>query len=129
MYTFEEHTGDIKIKIKAKGLCNILKELCKAISEITEGKGEKEEIIKEVIIEGNTLEDIIVGFGDELIFIMDTENITPIDVKECNIYKKDKLKVTLKVSFSNKKPNNILKAATYHDIKASENEAVIVFDI
>lgn len=128
-YEYLSHTADLAIKGYGKNLpelfLNIVQGMYKKITQNYRTKPESH------TIEGETTEDILVNFLNELIYIIETEKKVLQKIKFKKI-KKGKWEFSaLATPLLQEKIE--IKAATYHDLKIKKvnnhYEATVVFDI
>lgn len=99
-FEFLEHTADIKFKAYGKSLEEVFENSAKAIiNSVTDGKIKKKKIEK-IKINSNSLEGLMYGFLEEIIFFIETKGIVFAGVKEIKIDKKN-FKVSGEFFFDN----------------------------
>ena len=137
MYRLIDHTGDIGIEIKNKTIEGLLEDAILGLYAIflepikQEIRGERN-----IIIEYNDLEELLVEILNEMIFLFDTERIIFLRFKDLKI-SKGKLYGVFEYDIFDSKRYKVLsggvKAATYHNLKVSkingEYYARVIIDI
>ena len=135
-YNLLDHKTDLKIKVKAKTKEKLFQDACLAMSEaiLPQKLGqypEQEEV--EVTVKAKTLEDLLVNFLNEVLYLGDVNNLS-YRAKEFPNFSDKKLKAKLiGYSVPADQFTTEVKAATYHglEIKKKDNrfETTIIFDI
>ncbi|MCM8832102.1 MAG: archease [Candidatus Omnitrophica bacterium] len=131
-YKILEHTADIKIKIFGKTINELFKNSAIALfSTLTEQKSKS--IKKQsIILEAENLEDLLVSWLNELIFLFFTYKFVPANYSISINQNKLEAKIYGE-SLKNLKVNTEVKAATYHNLRIRKNknglEANIIFDV
>ncbi len=130
MYEFKEHTGDIKIRAYGKDCKEAVESLLNGVIETIEKK-EGERVEKTFSFKEEFEEGFIVGLIDDFLFNIEKENIIPFSVKLKKI-DYDKFYVEYTIKGVNGIPENIIKAATFHDLKIRKEkgcEIEVVLDV
>lgn len=135
-YTFINHTADIGIEVKNNNLIQVFIHTAKGMFDIITDI-DKISLEKEVRIEinGNSYEDLLIDWLNELLFYYETEKLVfgefLIDELGPNIIKSIVLGENLKQKKHKIKKH--IKAATYHNLKiVKENNSwkvVVIFDV
>ncbi len=134
MYRFLEHTADVIIEVKGKDLKEIFREAARAISDFMvfiDRIDPKER--KEIYVEGESIEDLLVNFLTELLALLDSELFIWKDV-EINEFGEKGGKYFLKAvaigeEYSQEKHGykGYIKAITYHRMELKrENEGYLL---
>jgi len=132
-YEILEHTADIKIKIYGNDFRNLLENAGHALSDLILPGEKKSDITREFWVEGNSNEQLLVRFLNELIYLMQTGNMI---FREFDIEQVDsRIHAICKGSNieSTDDPDYDVKAATYHDLIVEETKsrfsAQVILDI
>ncbi len=126
MYKFLEHTADVGIEVEAEDIERLFEEAARAISDfmVYIDRVECKER-KEISVEGESLEDLLVNFLTELLALLDSEMFIWRDVK-VRIEKDRGFKLHGEVfgeRYSEEKHGykGYIKAITYHGIRIEKN--------
>jgi len=133
-----EHTADVGVRVYGKNIEELFQNCaCALFSLLTDAKSSKNSK-KEVILEGQILEDLLVSWLNELISLFFACKFLPADysviIEEKNGLKvlKAKVKGSEFDPYSNK-INMEIKAATYHNLKIKKQgkswQVDIIFDV
>jgi len=132
-YKIIDHTADIGIEVEGKSLEDLFLQSNYGLYEIAGIK--KGEIEKEgkFEVEGNTIEELLIKFLNELIYYIYTRNkfweIKKIQIEKNKIYK---IKVEGKLGTINSFEREV-KAATYYNINIEKKKDIfktrIIFDL
>lgn len=131
-YREVEHTADWEIEVWAPDLASLLVQAAEGMYELTgiELK-EKPRITREVTIEADDLEGLLVGFLSELLFFTETDQV---GFDEYDLDRPDdhSLRAQLRGAAVASQTKEI-KAVTYHNLTVRQTErglsANIVFDV
>ncbi|MCD6422156.1 archease [bacterium] len=124
------HTADLKIEVEGKNWEEFWRRCAQSFSFLVLDRADfgAGEIEKKIELKGETPEEKVVNFFNDLIFLLESEGILPVD----GSLKKEKFVG----KFFRPQPSEIrreLKSATFHGLKvvASKNKisAQIIFDI
>ncbi|MFH1771446.1 MAG: archease [Candidatus Omnitrophota bacterium] len=133
-FEFIEHTADIGIRVRATTLAELFQNTaCALFSIIIEIKPLKE-IQKNIIVEAETLEDLLVFWLNELISILYTENFLPSEYVITIDDREGQKLLNAVVSgqdfdpYSNKLDMEI-KAATFHNLKIDHSEDGYIVEV
>ena len=132
-YELLEHTGDIKLKIYGNDFTDLLKNAGYALSDLVLPGINKSEINHEFRIEGDSNEQLLVRFLNELVYLIQSENLIfrEFDIEEVDsrihvICKGGKIE-------PDDCPDYDVKAATYHDLSIEKTDsgfsAQVILDI
>jgi len=133
-FEFLEHTADIKIRIYGKSIEEIFENAVLALSNyISRGQKIKSKIVKKIKVNGADMENLLLNFLDETIYLFDARNFI---ISKAKVRIKDK-KLDVELfgdRASNYKELDQVKAATYHEmyikkLKAGRWEAQFVIDV
>ena len=117
MYSFEEHTADVKIVAEGRSFKEALQNLADAvISLLNENIKEDKRIIKkEFFFEAKFREDMVVGLLEDIIYNLEVERIVPekVEIKDVDV---DKMKIGYVVIGQRGVMENIIKAATFYKL-------------
>ncbi|MCM8801242.1 MAG: archease [Candidatus Omnitrophica bacterium] len=138
-YEFLEHTADIGIRVKAKDLKALFKNIALAMFDVMAKRNSdlspQSSKLKKIIIKqrAGSLEELLVNWLNELLSLSAVKesiftdfNITKLDNDnlEAEVFGED---------IKNYKLNTEIKAATYHQLKIEEKDtgwqAEIIFDV
>ena len=114
-YELLEHTADIKLKIYGNDFADLLENSGHALSDLILPGKNKSEIAREFSIEGDSDEQLLVKFLNELIYLLQSENLIfcKFDIDDNPMYD--------------------VKAATYHDLRIEKTRngltAQVILDI
>ncbi len=125
MHEFLEHTGDIKVRVKAPCFKKALKELLEVMFDIVkaEGNGDTHLIVES---QGETKEDMVVNLLSDVLSEIEIKGLIPLSVESIEV---EKGKIRAKIKCRKGSPNAIIKAVTYHQLKVDDGEIEVVFDI
>jgi len=125
------HTADIGIEVYGDTIEDLFLNSAEGLYEITGLQYDGEEKSLEIKIKGDEIEELLVKFLNELIYLMETKNIAG-KIEKLTIEKGYILSAILKV----KKIKSIgkeIKAATYHNLKIKKSgdgfKTTIIFDL
>jgi len=124
MYSFQSHTADIKIRFEVKDFKDIFKEGINALNSFLEPKLKDKELEKEIEVNSIDEATLFVDYLNELIAIIQTEKIFPVEIKIKNLDNQN-----LKASVLFKKYDKIIKdikAATYHNLNLIKKDKIIL---
>lgn len=129
-------TGDVGINIYGKSLTDIFEQAAIGLfSFITDLKKIKTNMSKNIEINADSYENLLINWLNELIFLFDTESFVgkKIEIKELT---EKRLIAIIKGDFFDEKKHSrgvLIKAATYHKLRLEEKNngwiASILFDI
>ena len=135
-YTIKEHTADICVEFNGNSRHELFQSTASALFDILyESKHTSQEIELSVTAEGFDIEDLLISWLRELLYIGEVSNILLCEfiIDELS---ETKLKARVRGETYNPKKHSIrreIKAATYHDLKITEEDgkwmAVVVFDL
>ena len=135
VFTFLDHTADLMVRIRGNSLTELFENAGRAFIHllIRTGPGGKPDYLK-VSLTGTDLEDLMVRWLSEILYLLDGENLAVTSVRIDSIYR-NRLESTLGTYRFNPNIHELLteiKAVTYHQIKVTEKrgiwEATITFD-
>ncbi len=127
-------SGDVGLRVWGKGLDELFENAGLGTSDlITDISTINEKERKEIHIESDTIESLLVQWLNELIYLFDVDGFIG---KRFNVEIKDNV-LQAEVRGNNFDPDInerrlLLKAATYHDLSLKKNdlwEAIVIFDI
>ncbi|MEK6714855.1 MAG: archease [Candidatus Omnitrophota bacterium] len=136
-YEFLEHTADIGIRLKAKGLNELFKNAAMAMFEIAaERKFEiRNSKFEKIIIKqkAENLEELFINWLNELLSLSSAKELIFTDFK-INKLSETALEATaIGENIADYKVNTEIKAATYHELKIekidSEWQVQVIFDV
>lgn len=138
-YEFFEHTADIGIRAFGKTLKELFANAAAAMFEIIAAKKQKAESRKlkaekfEIIKQADSLENLLVEWLDELLFLFATKNIVfeKFEIKELN--EKYIKALAFGLLATNFDINTEVKAVTYHMLEVKKNrnnwQAQVILDV
>ncbi|MCM8787515.1 MAG: archease [Candidatus Omnitrophica bacterium] len=131
-YKTLEHTADVGIKVFGKTIKELFKNSAFALFDFLIDVKVKAIKKKKIKLSAQNLEDLLVGWLNELIFLFFTYQFVPI--KYLISIRQNKLEAEIYgQNLKNVKVNTEIKAATYHNLKIKKNkegfEANIIFDV
>jgi len=124
-YTFLDHTADVKFQAFGNTLEEAFVSSFYALKETICGNIEiKNQIKKEVLIEGTDITNVLYKFLEEFLFLLDSESFLASKIEKIELNEKEnKLKVAI---LGDKAENytftNDVKAITYNDMSIEFNE-------
>ncbi|RLD16862.1 MAG: hypothetical protein DRI36_05055 [Caldiserica bacterium] len=128
-----KHTADIGLRVTGNSIEEIFSEAAKGVVNVAiEGKVEGEEEIHSFEFNGDTKEDLLVEWLNEVIYFLYEKGLVFKNLKKIIFEDKN---VMIEAEFL--KPENInysieVKSATYHNLKIEEKgngfEATVIFD-
>jgi len=138
-YELIEHTADIGIKVKAKDLKELFKNVALAMFDIITGEilntqysilNTQEIIIKQ---KAENLEELFINWLNELLSLSDVKEIIFSDFKINKLNENNLEAVALGEDIKNYKINTEIKAATYHELEIKRDnsgwKAQVIFDV
>lgn len=140
MGSFEliEHTADIGIRVFGKNKKDLFKSAACALFSLLVDHQPQPKQKKTISLEADSLDELLVVWLNELIFLFATQNFVPATYLFRIISKKGVKKLTVQIkgrqinSFTNKIKMEI-KAATYHNLKVYKNKngyvGEVIFDL
>lgn len=131
-YREVEHTADWEIEVWAPDLPSLLVQAAEGMYELTGTElKEKPRITREVTIEADDLEGLLVGFLSELLFYTETD-LVGFDQYDLDRLDDHSLRAQLRGAPVDSQTKEI-KAVTYHNLTVRQTErglsANIVFDV
>lgn len=137
-FEFIEHTADIGVRVYGKSLEDLFQNCAQTLLSLLIDHKPAEKIEERIILEAETLEELLVTWLNELISLFYTYKFLPAEY-DIAIEKDDKKKILRSVikgeEFSpyENKMNREIKAATYHNLKIEKDsfgyKAEIIFDV
>ncbi|MFP4081653.1 MAG: archease [Candidatus Aminicenantes bacterium] len=137
-YRFLQHTGDAKFRAYGKSLEESFTNAALATASLMwEWKDVKKNIQHKVKVEGNDLEQLLVNFLEEILYLLDSKMFLLASVEKMNIQKKNG-RYFLNALFRGDKYSEKykifgdVKAITYHQMNIKKNDhftAQVVVDI
>lgn len=132
-YELLEHTADIKLKIYGNDFADLLENSGHALSDLILPGKNKSEIAREFSIEGDSDEQLLVKFLNELIYLLQSENLIfcKFDIEQVDL----RIHAICKGSYMDPDDNPMydVKAATYHDLRIEKTRngltAQVILDI
>ena len=135
-YQIINHTADMGIIVKGSDVRNLFVIAAQAMIDLmVKGDISKKTAIRDVLVEGEDLPDLMVRWLGEILYLFDGENliVNSIEIKSISpINLKSKLELT---NFDPEKHEILreIKAVTYHQISVDKVndgwEAKVIFDI
>ncbi len=140
MYKFLNHSGDVKIEVKAKDDFEFYSDIVKALNETVFGKISTKAKLhtRNFVVEAETKEILIHDFIDEVVYIINYEHVVPklVDItKENDKESKNKLTVSLELYQASAKNYKVeVKATSFNidykvDEKTNEKHLIFVLDL
>jgi SHS2 domain-containing protein len=134
-YQLLDHTADIAIRVKGKGLKDLFKNAAAAIFDIIAERQKKEGKIShiKVVQEAQNADELFVNWLNELISLSFAKNLVFTDF-EIESISGNHLKATAFAEDSkNFRMNTEIKAATYHELKLEKSprgwQAKVILDV
>ncbi len=129
------HTADVGVKVWGKTLKGVFKNSAKSLLTLISDVKKVEPSIKvKGRVEGDDIEELLVNFLNEIIFIHEMENMVFSDV-EITSFNKKKVNFTLFGEKYNPEKHSInfgVKACTYYGLKINKKDSIfetrIIFD-
>ncbi len=134
MYYFKDHTADLIIVAESNSLEELFEDLGSALISLIKGENDLKGNCKELSLsyKASFKEDLIVGFLEQILFVVETKGKVPLKIKLKNV-SLSKLIVEYYLLLCDGEPTSLVKAPTYHNIKfeTSENsyKAEVVLDV
>lgn len=133
------HTADIRVSINAPTIEKLFTNASRCLFELLTDERAKPKIIRQVQLEAQTLEDLLVFWLNELISVFYSFKFLPLQYK-VKIEDSGDIKVlTAEIKgvdfnpYNNKHMKLEIKAATYHDLKIEKDKkgfvAEVIFDV
>jgi SHS2 domain-containing protein len=130
--SFEEisHTADVKIRVHTLTLDALFSETCDALMQVMYGKSREGSIQKVVDLDAENLEDLLLDFLSEVLFVSEVEGIVFSNVK-VKINELHLHAVLLGEKFSQKKHSGgtEVKGISYSGLSISHNANGYIVDI
>jgi SHS2 domain-containing protein len=127
-----EHTADWAIRVRAQDLGTLFERSALGMFELVgRADTEKAEIVRPFTLQASDLETLLVGWLEELLFILETEDLF---LSRCSIQipSKNQLLATIGLRPVQDRWKEI-KAVTYHNLEIHQSsegyEVSIVFDV
>ncbi len=134
-----EHTADIGIMAYGKNKREVFINAARGMFEIIAGgsKNLKENFYDKIILEAESLEDLLIAWLNELLYISETKLVilSKFNIKELSDYQIKAGVGGIKISPPSTKIQKEIKAVTYHRLEFKKDEesglwsAQIIFDI
>ncbi len=132
------HTADIRVDVNAKTIEKLFINAASCLFELLTDAKDKPKTVRQVQLEAQSLEDLLVFWLNELISVFYSFQFLPIKYK-VKIEDSEGVKVlTAEIKgagfnpYNNKHMKQEIKAATYHELKIEKNKkgfaAEIIFD-
>ena len=137
-FEFFEHTADIGVRVYAQNIEELFENSAKALfSLITENKELLPNLEREITLEAENLEELLVNWLNELISVFFTYKFLPksynINIKEKGLYSLEALLKGSEYDPYIREVKTEVKAATYHNLKIEKDSSgfktEIIFDI
>jgi len=133
------HTADIRVSVDAKTIEKLFTNAALCLFELLTDAKAKPKTIRQVQLEAQTLDDLLVFWLNELISIFYSFKFLPLQYK-IKIEDSGDIKIlTAEIKgtdfnpYNNKHMKHEIKAATYHDLKIEKNKkgfvAEVIFDV
>jgi len=132
-----DHTADLRIKVSATSIIDLFKEAAEGMYQAVCGQEfrslPKKDQTKDIKVEGEDYESLLVNFLNDLLYLSDVEN-KGFEVCDLRIQKKRKMELKARLfSYPLTALEVEIKGATHHNLKIKKRgklyEAVVVFDI
>ncbi|UCC94748.1 MAG: archease [Candidatus Omnitrophota bacterium] len=137
-FEFFEHTADVGVRVTGKTLNELFANSSKALFKLLVDSPLKQNKKREIQLEAQTLEELLVNWLNELLSIFFAEKFLPLEYNiriEDNPQSKNIRGVILGEEFNpyENKINMEIKAATYHNLRVEHNRdgytAEVIFDV
>ena len=135
-YTLLDHTADLGIRVSGTDISHLFENACSTLIELLlDIKYSSSTTLTQVVINGDDLEDLMVRWLGEILYLFEGENTIVISCKITNISKKHLEAELETISFDPLIHEVVreIKAVTYHDIQVDRKndswEASIIFDL
>jgi SHS2 domain-containing protein len=138
-FKFVEHTADIAVNVIGDTLEELFTAAAEALTEIiTDDFKPSHKVIYDLSVRAETQEELLVGFLNELNYLVEVKKLIFREATHVVISEKDKIfKLNAAVSLSELSPGqnleNEIKAITYHKMNIEHGDNIystmIVFDI
>ncbi len=137
-FEFFDHTADIGVRIYGENLENLFRNSALALFSLLVDCKPKETSEEKIILEAETLEELLVTWLNELLSLFWAYNFLPLTYSISIIEKQDSKILNAQIKGNNcglskNKIKTEVKAATYHDLKIKHSEkgyaAEIIFDV
>ncbi len=132
-FEFIRHTADVGVKVYGNTITELFENSGKALFEIMDCTCEDIKLQEDISVEGDSLEELLVGFLNELIYLSEIKNLKGEEFK----IKIERINSSfrLKGEIRGKKIKSVereVKAATYHNLKIKKDKGyncIIIFDL
>lgn len=131
MYAFEEHVGEVRLRVEASTLAGVLEEAARALCELVHGEAADGHDSLHVSVRATDREALLVDWLNEIIYQSETRKIAVVDAQVDRVDDRE-LEATLHVA----EPQAIrtaVKAATMHDVEVAQTRdgwtARVVLDV
>ncbi|MEI8349803.1 MAG: archease [Candidatus Omnitrophota bacterium] len=138
-YELLEHTADVRVRVHGKTLELLFKHAAIALFDLLVNYKPKRKKTREISLEAETLEELFVNWLNELISIFYAYKFLPSDYNIIIVDAEHRKTMHASVKgeffnpYDNKKINQEIKAATYHNLKIEKDKkgyrAEIIFDV
>ncbi len=127
-----EHTADWAIRVQAPNPSTLFEQAALGMSNlIGSANPQTEEVVRPITLQAADLESLLVGWLEELLFILETEDLM-LTRSNVQVLSDTQLLATVEMRPVNERWKEI-KAVTYHDLEIKPTskgfEVVIVFDV
>ncbi len=132
MFKLLEHPADVRVSISGSSLAELFLSASQALWALWEPVTGEETGKKKLLLEGENLEELLVRFLSELIYLAQVRGLPQVEElkieKESSVYQ---LEAEIKITRGC--PGREIKAATYHGLKIVRKKGVyrcfLIFDV
>jgi len=133
-FEFFHHTADMKFRAYGKTLEEQFKNAALALANIMFNPDKVEKKVeKQISVEGKDEKELLKGFLDELIFLLDSDYFILNSIKNLKIEKKEPLTLTATLVGDNTEGKYAIesgvKACTYQQMEVTDEYVQVVVDI
>jgi len=138
IFEFIEHTADIGVRVFGRDLEELFKNSATALFGIILDYHPQSSIKEEIVLEAESLEEILVTWLNELLSLFSAYNFLPANYnisigRKNEIFFLNAIIYGENFDYNSTSINTEIKAATYHDLKIEKKDdlyiAEIIFDV
>lgn len=137
MYRLIDHTADLGIEVEGDSLKGLFKNAALSLTHLILGEIPKEDKQEEISlsIEGKDLEDLMVNWLSEILYLFEGEKkvLTDLEIKDMDSKKLNAILRLVPFDPERYEPQSEIKAVTYHQLSIEKKDgkwkARIIFDV
>ncbi len=129
-YRWVEHTAEVQIEIEASIEAAVFTEALHAFAELLADDARGEYVWRDVAVEAGERAALLVGWLDELVYLVETEDLVPEEVVRIELSDGG---LVASVRCRRGSPRHVVKGATYHRLAFERSNhgfrATVVLDV